>query len=239
MSGIYTLTLFFCRTLFRSLTGAVPPLLTLVFYFVTFHLFPFDADYLISVGGFQMVLVCIVTTFLLTDKINRAATYPFLQRLPHRSDLLVANVLGSLLITGVLAIIFALVATLRHLIFLNPIEWLHLIIRWTVLCSFTSVLTLHVTHLVARNYSHLITYFVLAILVTISEQKRVLIERDLGWLVEGVEWLVSPIKTTLSGAISLPLPEYFQPLVFTLMYTTLLSGFAAWLFRRKDVIWME
>jgi len=239
MSGIYTLTLFFCRTLFRSLTGAVPPLLTLFFYAVSFHLFPFDADYLISVGGFEMVLVCIATTFLVTDKINRAATYPFLQRLPHRSDLLAANVLSSLLITGVLAIVFALTATLRHLIFLDPIEWLHLIIRWSVLFTFASVLTLHVTHLVARNYSHLITYFVLAIFVTISEQKGVLLDRGLDWLVQAVDLLTSPVKTTLSGATTLPLPEYIQPLIFTIMYTTILSGLAAWLFRRKDVIWME
>ncbi len=239
MSGIYTLTLFFCRTLFRSLTGAIPPLLTLVFYFVTFHLFPFDADYLISVGGFEMMLVCMLTTFLVTDKINRAATYPFLQRLSHRSDLLAANAFTSLLITAVLAILLALTATLRHLIFLDPFEWAHLIVRWSVLCAFACVLTLHVTHLVARNYSHLITYFVIAIFVTISEQKRVLLDRDLGWLIEGVEWIVSPLKITLSGATSLPLPEYFQPLIFTIMYTTVLSGLAAWLFRRKDVIWME
>ena len=239
MSAIYTLTLFFCRTLLRSLSGAIPPLLALVFYAVTFHLYPFDVDYLISVGGFEMILVCVATSFLVTDKINRAATYPFLQRLSHRSDLLTVNVVSTVLITSVLAIFFVIVAVLRHSLSLTPLQLLHLTIRWLVLFTFTAVLTLHVTQLVARHYSHLMTYFFLAIIVTINEQERVLLDWNLDSLVQNIDLLTAPLTTTLGGTTTIPLTFYIQPLLFTIAYTAGLSALAAWLFRRKDLLWLE
>ncbi|MGB0388918.1 MAG: hypothetical protein ACPGWR_29200 [Ardenticatenaceae bacterium] len=239
MSRIYTLTLFIIRTLFRSLTGAIPPVLTLFFYGSTFHLFPFDADYLISVGGFEMVLVCLATSFLITDKINRAATYPLVQRLSNRSDLLAATVVSSILITSILALFLVLAAVLRHQAWLTSLEILHLTIRWLVLLTFTAVFSLHLSQLVARNYSHFVSYFVLAIFVTINEQERVLLDRQLDWLVDGLDMITYPLKTTLSGATGLSISQYIQPLLFTIAYTAALSALAAWLFRRKDLLWTE
>lgn len=239
MSRIRTLSLFLCRELFRSLTGAIPPLLTLTFFGVTFYSFPFDADYLIAVGGLEMVLVCLVTTFLLAEKVNQAATYPFLLRLPRRSELLAAIAASSIAITIVLALLFVVAALLRHGIRLTPWELLHLTSRWLVLFPFAATVTLHLSQLVSRHYSHLLAYFLLGTFLTVIDQQRDLLRHNLDWLVQGTSILTYPVRTTLDGTTEMPITSYTLALLLTVTYSAALWALAAWLFRHKDLLWTE
>jgi ABC-type antimicrobial peptide transport system permease subunit len=239
VSRVRTLSLFLVRDLYRSPAGAIPPLLALAFYWLTFTLFGVDADYLVAVGGFTMTLVALATTFVLAHRVNRAATYPFLLRLPRRADLLASVGGASLISTVMLAAIFVIAAMLRHDIRLTPLELFYLASRWLALFAFAAAVGLHLSQLVSRRNSHLLAFFLLGAFPTVTDNQRHLLRYGLDWLVRVFNILVYPVTTTMTGVLHLPLVTYLSALLLTLLYTAILALLAAWLFRRKDLLWIE
>lgn len=239
MRQIRILSGFLRLQLFRSLRGAIPPLLTATFFWITFYLFPFEPDYLITVGGSEMMVVCMVTTILLSDNANQATTYPFLLRLSRRSDLLLAIIISAVSITSMLSLFFVAAALFEHGVGLTIVELLNLIIRWPILFTFSAVVGLHLTQLTSLYYSHLMAYICLGAIVTVSDQERRLLRRGLDWLVDSTSYLTSPISMSLSNSGSTPLTSMATPLLGTIAYTIVLGLLAVLFFRRKDLLWMD
>lgn len=239
MRQIRILSGFLRLQLFRSLRGAIPPLLTATFFWITFYLFPFEPDYLITVGGSEMMVVCLVTTIILADSVDKATTYPFLLRLRRRSDLLLAIIISAVSITSMLSLFFVAGALFEHGVGLTITELLNLIIRWPILFTFSAVVGLHLTQLTSLYYSHLMAYLCLGTIVTVSDQERRILRRGLDWLVDSTQFLTSPVTMSLSSSGSTPLAQMATPLLGTIAYTIALGGLAVFFFRRKDLLWMD
>lgn len=239
MSRVRTFSLFLLRDLYRSPAGTVPPVLTLGCYWLMFALWRVDADYLVAVGGFAMTLVALATSFILASRVNRASTYPFLLHLPRRAYLLASVVLASLLSTVALAVLFAGIVIIRNSIPLTPLDLFYLSTRWLALLLFAAALGLHLSQLVSRRRSNLLAAGLLGAFPTITDNQRHLLRYGMEWLVQVANILGYPVKTIMTGALHLPPATYIVALLLTLAYTALLGALAAWLFHRKDLLWIE
>ncbi len=128
MSRAWTLCVFMIRDLFRSLGGAVPPLLTLGLFQVTF-LYGGKVDYFASVGGADIMFICLITTLLLASRANRAVSYLLLARLERRVELLGAIAAAAILISVAMGVL--LVGTILGLnkVTVTPFEMLVIVPR--------------------------------------------------------------------------------------------------------------
>jgi hypothetical protein len=112
--------------------------------------------------------------------------------------------------------------------------------RWLSLSAFFSSVGLHLSRLVSRNGSHLIAFGLLAIFATVIERQGLLLRSNFAWLVDTTTALSSPIVTMLREPVaSLVLTRYASALLLLAAYTLALFALAAWLFRRKDLLWVD
>ncbi len=238
MSRMVTLGLFLIRDLFRTLQGAVPPVLTLVLYALTRtdHL---NANYFATMGGASLTFVCFITALLLANRSSRASTYPFLARVPHRAEFLAAIVLSALLVTLAMAVLFAGLTFAFSQVAITNAEIAAIILRWLALFLLAACLGLNVVKLASRGGSYLIVIGLVAVMATLSEL-RVLLPPSLDWLVNDIAVFLAPIRAVLTNATDVLTVEQFTlPVLQTFGFALVLFAFAVSLFQRKDLLWAE
>ncbi len=238
MTRIVTLSLFLIRDMFRSLQGAVPPVLTLALYGLT-RTDRLQVSYLLTMGGASLAFVCFITALLIANRSSRASSYPFLARVPHRAEFLAAIILSALLVTFAMAVLFVALALGFSQVALTRSEIASLILRWLALFLLAAGLGLNVVKLASRGGSYLLVIGLLAGMALLSEL-RVVLPPDLEGLMGAVTLLVAPIRAVLtSPAGVLTLEQFTLPLLQTIGYGLLLFVIAAMLFQRKDLLWAE
>ncbi len=242
LSQIVTLTGFLLRDLARSLAGAVPPALTLIFYAFTFT-YPATLDYFAAVAGAALLVVTYVTTLLMAWRINRGISYPWLVLLRRRGSLLAALGLSTLALSIGMAVLFTALALIQHKIDLSPILAVQIGARWLPLFVLVIALGLLTSKLVSRGGSYLAVPVLLALLFTVDEWRGILELNQLDGIVQVVNGIVWPVRTllltdplalTLSGAV-LPVTAA----ILCLFGAAVLYWIAARSFAQKDLIWVE
>ena len=239
MRRVAALARFQLKELVRSLAIAAPIAITVALYWIFFE-FPGDVDYFAATGGFALLVVSLVTTLLLAGQANRMSNTPVVARLPHRSELLGAIVASTLVVAAVMAAVYTILAlgqakvamTLANLVVIAP--------RWFVLAALFATIGLQLSRLISRGGSHLIAFGLLALFATVFEQQGVLMRGDFAWLARAAAAIGSPIMATLREPVApLVLARYGSTLLLMGAYTVGLFVLAAWLFRRKDLLWVD
>lgn len=238
MNRVLVLALYMTRDLFRSLAGVVPPVLTLGVYQATFY-YGGKVDYFAAVGGADLCFVCLVTTLLFASRANRAATYPLLAR-SSRTELIAAIALSSFAVTIVMSILFVSLIIWQTHLSIALTEWIAIASRWLILWGFTIALGLNMGKLVSRGGSYLIVTGIVAIMVTVSEQRVFLLGGGYDWLVNAVSLVAAPVTTLLTAPVAESAGnEYVLSAAATITFALALYVLAAWLLRRKDLLWTE
>ncbi len=235
---VMTLSFFLVRNLFRTLFGLLPPVLTLLLYRLTFtYRFPHDPVYFTAVGGIGLAFVCVITSLLVADRTNRAAMYPLIARLPKRGEFLLAVVISTVLVMIAMAILYTACVLGFQNMTLTPIELLLIAPRWLIGFVFAATLGLMMSKLASRRGSHVIVFAVLSGMALTREQIRYLANGESWWLLDAIELVVRPITDSLT--VNLQTIEVLPALLLTLLYAGVLFSIAMWLFRHKDLLWME
>jgi len=238
MRRVVTLSLFLTRNLFRTLLGVLPPALTLLVYRLTFtYRNQGDPDYFTAVGGLGLALVSVVTAFLVADRANRAAMYPLVARLPRRAELLAATVLSIVMIMLAMAALYTGCVILFQNMSLTPIELILIAPRWLVVFVFAATLGMMMSKLASRAGSHLFVWGLLGGMAFLRE--RVILFDVPAFLTDSVELIVRPITHTLTTTLEPFSIQILPALMLTLLYAGGLFALAVWLFRHKDLLWLE
>jgi len=233
------LSLFLIRDLFRSLAGIVPLAVGFTFYAIAFE-YGMDQAQFITVAGVGLGAICLLTVLLLTGRANRASFYPFAARLPRRSELLAAVVVGSLAVTSVIAFLMTEVALLQHKLTLDFPSALWIIPTWLAFWLFVAALALPLSSLVSRDGSHMVGYVFITALLVANDRRSFLEERRLHWLSRAVTAVLWPVATLLAQASAGSHDRsYLLAIVLTVGYAGLLFGLAVALLRHKDLLWPE
>jgi hypothetical protein len=234
-----TLTWFLVRDLFRSLAGIVPLAAALVFGVIAFE-YGMDQAQFITVAGVGFGTICLLTTLLLASRANRASSYLLMARLRSRTELLLAVAMGGLGITIVLAVLVTSANLLAGRLALDLPSALWILPSWLVLWLLAVALALPLSALVGRAGSHLVGYVTLAVLLVANDQKVMLMNRDMDWLVRIVNTVLWPVNTLLARASAGSHDRhYFLALVLTLAYALSLFILSAQIFVDKDLLWTE
>lgn len=166
MMRIWTLTRYFLRSLFTSLTGFVYLILTLAYWFILFNPREKTPDapyYVLVIGVFGAGMVFLIT-LTIAARANKMELAPWLVRLPSRVEYLTAVFLSSVIATGLLQILLAVLSlisgptlTFSHLLEI-PVVWGSAIVMM-------AVLALHATDLVVYGWSRVYVFGILAVLL--------------------------------------------------------------------------
>ena len=239
MKRVGILSLFLVRDLFRSLAGLVPVATGFTFYGIAFE-YGMDQAQFITVAGVGLGAICLLTALLLTGRANRASFYPFAARLPRRSELLAAVVIGSLALTAVIAFLMAEAALLQHKLTLDFPSALWIIPTWLAVWLFMAALALPLSSLASRDGSHMVGYVLITALLVANDRRSFLEERRLGWLGRAVSAILWPMATLLAQASAgIHGRSYLLALVLTVVYAGILFGLATALLKHKDLLWPE
>lgn len=239
MSRVVILARFQLRELVRSFAIAAPATITLALYWLFFE-FPGDVDYFAATGGFVLLLVAAVTVLLLTGQSNRMSSTVVVVRLPHRSELLGATVVSALVVAAAMAVLFSGLALGQAKVAMTAVDLALIAPRWLALAALFAAVGLHLSRLVSRGGSHLISLGLLALLTTVVEQEGVLLRSSLAWLARPLLALSAPILNALRApVIPTSAGSYVSGLLVLALYAAGLFLLAAWLFRRKDLLWAD
>jgi hypothetical protein len=239
MRRIVALARFQLREMVRSFAIAAPMTITLALYWLFFE-FPGDVDYFAATGSFVLLMASLVTTLLLASQANRMSSTVVVVRLPRRSELLGAIVASALVVAAAMAVLFTGLAlgqakvamSVGHLAVIAP--------RWLALATLFAVVGLHLSRLVSRSGSHLIALGLLALVATVVEREGVLLRSSLAGPARAVLAVSDPVLTALrEPALPASLASYGVNLAMLLVYAAGLFLLAAWLFRRKDLLWAD
>jgi hypothetical protein len=161
---IWTLTAFFLRNLFTSLTGLIYLILALVYWYIFFppeQGTPDYDNYVLIIGGLGAGLSFLVALSL-AARANEAANYPFLVRLPSKVEYLTAVLLSTVLATTILQLLVALLA-----LFEGPDMTLLLALDippvWLAVNVLAAVLALHASDFATAGWSRVYIFGILAI----------------------------------------------------------------------------
>lgn len=239
MKRVAALASFQLKEFIRSLSIVAPLAITLALYWVFFE-FPGDVDYFSATGGFVLLVASLVTTLLLAGQSNRMSCTAVATRLPHRSELLAAIVTSTLVVTGAMAVVYTSLALGQAKVAMTPGNLVVIAPRWLALAALFAAIGLHLSRLVSRNGSHLVAFVVLALFATIVEQQGVLLRSNFAWLARTAAVVSNPIVTTLREPVEpLSVVTTASALLLMAVYTTGLFILAAWLFRHKDLLWVD
>jgi hypothetical protein len=237
---ILIVSLYLVRNLFHSLAGLAPFAVALGLYTITFYYQGQQVDYFAAVGGFDMALVCLTATLVISAQAGRAATYPLLARLPRRADLLWAVFLAGLAIGLVIALAFAGVAAWQRTALFTPAELLAILPRWLALFTLAAALALHLGKFASRAGTRLVVLLVLAIILLGADNQIMLQARGLEWLLAVPGLLASPLLANMMIAVHGATPtQYALAIALPLLVAALLFAVAVWTFQRKDLLWTE
>ncbi|MBN1135804.1 MAG: hypothetical protein JXM73_04420 [Anaerolineae bacterium] len=239
MKRIGVLSLFLIRDLFRSLAGLVPVAAGFTFYGIAFE-YGMDQPQFVTVAGVGLGATCLLTALLLTGRANRASFYPFIARLPQRSELLAAVVIGSLAVTAIIALLMTEAALLQHKLSLDFPSVLWIIPTWLALWLLMAALALPLSSLASRDGSHMVGYMLITALLVANDRRAFLEEHRLRWLSRAVTATLWPIATLLSRASAgIHDRSYLLAMVLTVAYAGILFGLATALLKHKDLLWPE
>lgn len=239
MKRVMMLARFQLKEFIRSLSIVAPLAITLALYWVFFE-FPGDVDYFTATGGFVLLVASLVTTLLLAGQSNRMSNTAVATRLPHRSELLAAIVVSTLAVAGVMAAVYTGLALGQAKVAMTVTNLLVIAPRWLALAALFATIGLHLSRLVSRNGSHLVAFGLLALFATVIEQQGVLLRGNFAWLVRVVTTVGSPLLNVLSEPVApLQLGSYAAALLMMAVYAIGLFVLAAWLFRHKDLLWVD
>jgi hypothetical protein len=239
MSRIVALARFQLRELVRSFAIAAPATITLALYWLFFE-FPGDVDYFAATGGFVLMVVAVVTVLLLAGQANRMSSAVVVVRLPRRAELLGAMVASALVVSVAMAALFTGLALGQAKVSMSALHLAAIAPRWLALAALFAVVGLHLSRLVSRSGSHLIALGVLAFMATVVEQEGVLQRSSFAGLARAVLAASDPIMRALrQPALPASPAVYGANLAMLLVYAAGLFLLAAWLFRRKDLLWAD
>lgn len=239
MSRVVILARFQLRELVRSFAIAAPATITLALYWLFFE-FPGDVDYFAATGGFVLLLVATVTVLLLAGQANRMSSTVVVVRLPHRSELLGATVVSALVVAAVMAILFIGLVLGQAKVAVTAVDLALIAPRWLALAALFAVIGLHLSRLVSRGGSHLVSLGLLALIATVVEQEGMLLRSSLAWLARPLLALSAPILNALRApAVPATWASYAYGLLALALYAGALFLLAAWLFRGKDLLWAD
>lgn len=239
MNRVIVLARFQLRELVRSLAIAAPTAITVALYWVLFE-FPGDVDYFAATGGFVLLVTALVTTLLLAGQSNRASNTVVVVRLQRRSELLGAIVISTLVVAVAMAALFTALALGQARVIMTPAHMALIAPRWLALAALSAAVALHLSRLVSRHGSHLIAFGLLALFATIFEQEGVLLRGGLAWLARAAEAIASPVFTLLRAPVLPVAPASLAEAAGLLtVYIVGLFALAVWLFRRKDLLWVD
>lgn len=236
---------FLLKELFRSWIALAPLAITVSLYWLFFE-YPGDTDYFAATGGFTLSLVSLIATLVIAAQVNRSTSYVVVGRLARRSALLGAIVVCALAVTALMAALYTGLALAQGKIAADAsassglVEALLILPRWLMLGWFSACLGLLVSTLTSWHGSHLFVLIVLALVATITEQRGRILATRFDFIATATGVLVAPFTINLADPV-LPasLVRYFGALLAALLYGMLLFLAAAWLFSRKDLLWVE
>lgn len=233
------LSWFLLKELIRSFAIVAPLAVTLALYRLFFE-YPGDVDYFAATGGFTLIMVGCITTLLLASGLNRAASYVLVGRLVQRSDLLGGVFLGALAVCALMALLYTLLVLAQAQVQLSP-QHLGLIApRWIALSLISIAASLHVTRLVSRGGSYLLSLLLLAGVATLYEQRILLYHTGLAWLARVIDALLGPVIINLSDPVTVLNPQrYLVGLMLGIVGAGALYWLATRLFQGRDLLWVE
>lgn len=239
MSRTAAMAWFLLKELARSLLIIAPLALTLALYWIFFE-WPGDVDYFAATGGFTLIVATLVTVLTLAGQLNRSSSAVTLLRLARRSELLAAMVLCVVVLGGLLAALYTVLALVQAKVAMQPVELLLIAPRWLALVLFAASLGLLLTRLTSRGGSYIVTFAALALFASATELRGVMERGSFAWLAEAIAAVASPVTTALrEPAIPVSGSGYLLSIVGVLVFAAGLFALAAWLFRRKDLLWAE
>jgi hypothetical protein len=161
---IWTLTAFFLRNLFTSLTGLIYLILALIYWYIFFppqQGTPDYDNYVLIIGGLGAALSFLIALSL-AARANEAANYPFLVRLPSKVEYLTAVLFSAFIATTLLQLLVALLA-----LFEGPDMTLLLALDippvWIAVNVLAAVLALHASDFATAGWSRVYIFGILAV----------------------------------------------------------------------------
>ncbi|HSJ56237.1 MAG TPA: hypothetical protein VLC95_03600 [Anaerolineae bacterium] len=239
MIRAWLLAMFMLRDLFRSLVAVVPLGVTLAFALIAFE-YGMDQPQFVTVAGVAMAGLCLLNCLLLAGRANRGATYLVASRLPRRSELLAALVLGSVVLTAVLALATTVGNLVTGRLSLDFPSALWIIPTWVTLLLLAAALALSLSPLTSRAGSHLAGWVLFAAILVAYDQQERLRTHGLDWAARAVGVVTWPVSTLLSSASTGDHGRsYLLALGLALAYAALLFVVAVEAFDDKDLLWAE
>lgn len=239
MSRVLTLARFQLRELVRSFAIAAPTTITVALYWLFFQ-FPGDVDYFAATGSFVLLVVAAVTTLLLAGQANRMSSTVVVVRLLRRSELLGAIMASALAVAAAMAVLFTGLALLQAKVAVAAVHLAVIAPRWLAMAALFAAVGLHLSRLVSRRGSHLLALGLLALLATVVEQEGVLLSGGLAGPARALLAVSDPIMAALrQPALPASPGGYVLNLAALAIYAAGLFALAAWLFRRKDLLWAD
>jgi hypothetical protein len=166
MQRILTLTRYFLRSLFFSLTGLLYLILALIYWNVFFNPSqgtPEIENYILIIGIFGAA-VSFLVALSVASRANQAVHMPLVTRLPSRIEYLTAVLLSSVLAATLLQVLVAALAMFRgpgllwgRLLEVPPL--------WLATNVFAVVLALHASDFVAVGWSRVTLFGILGLLL--------------------------------------------------------------------------
>ncbi len=180
MQRVWSLTAYFTKSLFFSLTGLILLILTLVYWVLFFppgQGTPDVENYIILIGAFGAAAL-FLAALSLTGRAGRLENYPLIVRLPSRIEYLAAVILSALILGGGLQLLVAGLALIRGPEVAG--HWLMIPPLWLSINILAAVLAIHASDLVTAGWSRVIVFGSLAVLLIL---KGMTASPD-AWLVE-------------------------------------------------------
>jgi hypothetical protein len=197
-------------------------------------------DYFAATGGFVLLVASLVTTLLVASQANRMSSTVVVVRLPRRSELLGAIVASALVVAVAMAALFTGLALGQAKVAMTAVHLAVIAPRWLALAALFAVVGLHLSRLISRSGSHLIALGLLAFVATVVEREGVLLRSSLAGLARAVLAVSNPVMAALrEPAVPASPASYAANLLLLGVYALGLFALAAWLFRRKDLLWAD
>lgn len=180
MQRVWSLTVYFTKSLFFSLTGLILLILSLVYWVVFFppgQGTPDVENYIILIGAFGAAAT-FLAALSLSGRAGRLENYPLIARLPSRIEYLAAVLLSALILGVGLQLLVAGLALIRGPDLAG--HWLMIPPLWLSIDILAAVLAFHASDLVTAGWSRVIIFGLLALLLIL---KGMTVSPD-SWLVE-------------------------------------------------------